>query len=117
MSDLASRLLHALARPSYTPVKPKVLAKRLGVSNDDYPAFRRTLRQLVHDGRVEVGRNSTVRAADPFGSLVGTFRRTAGGHAFVRPHAPTEASGPEGGIREGKGKDASGGDEVLVRLT
>jgi ribonuclease R len=117
MTDLATRLLHALGRPSYTPVKPKVLAKRLGVTTDDYPAFRRTLRQLVHDGRVEVGRNSTVRAADPFGSLVGTFRRTAGGHAFVRPHAPTEASGPEVRIREGKGRDASGGDEVLVRLT
>ena len=117
MPDLATRLLHALARPSYTPVKPKVLAKRLGVTNDDYPEFRRTLRQLVHDGRIEVGRNSTVRAADPYGSLVGTFRRTAGGHAFVRPTVPTEASGPEVRIREGRGRDASGGDEVMVRLT
>ncbi len=117
MPDLPTRLLHALARPSYTPVKPKVLAKRMGVTTDDYPEFRRTLRQLVHDGRVEVGRNSTVRAADPYGSLVGTFRRTAGGHAFVRPTVPTEASGPEVRIRDGKGLDASGGDEVMVRLT
>ncbi len=117
MPDLPTRLLAALARPSYTPVKPKVLAKRMGVTNDDYPEFRRTLRQLVHDGRVEVGRNSTIRATDPFGSLVGTFRRTAGGHAFVRPAVPTEASGPEVRIREGKALDASGGDEVMVRLT
>lgn len=117
MTDLATRLLHALGRPSYTPVKPKVLARRLGVTNDDYPAFRRTLRQLVHDGRVEVGRNSTIRAADPFGSLVGAFRRTASGLTFVRPHVPTEASGPEVRIRDGKGRDASSGDEVLVRLT
>jgi ribonuclease R len=117
MTDLATRLLHALARPSYTPVKPKVLAKRLGCTGDDYPEFRRTLRQLVHDGRVEVGRNSTVRAADPYGSLVGTFRRTANGHGVVRPLAPTEASGPEVHVRPGRDKDASGGDEVLVRLT
>ena len=51
MSDLTTRILDALSRPSYTPVKPKVLAKRLGVAADTYPEFRRTLRELVDFSR------------------------------------------------------------------
>ncbi|MFO0852706.1 MAG: ribonuclease R [Gemmataceae bacterium] len=117
MSDLTTRILHALARPSYTPVKPKVLAKRMGLTDADYPEFRRTLRELVRDGRVAVGRNSTLTAADPYGSVTGVYRRTNSGLGLVRPHAPSETTGAEVRIREGREKDASTGDEVLVRIT
>ena len=117
MSDLTTRILHALARPSYSPVKPKVLAKRMGVTDDDYAEFRKTLRALVHEGRIAVGQNSTLRAADPFGSIVGTFRRTNSGACFVRPHTPSGDTGPDVRVREGREKDASTGDEVLVKIT
>ena len=39
MPDISTRILEALGRPSYSPVKPKALAKRLGVPEQDYPAF------------------------------------------------------------------------------
>ena len=102
MSDLTTRILHTLGRPSYSPVKPKVLAKRMGVTDDDYPEFRKTLRALVHEGRIAVGQNSTLRAADPFGTVVGTFRRTKSGACYVRPHSPSGESGPVVRVREGK---------------
>ena len=117
MTDLTTRILDALARPSYSPVKPKPLAKRLAVTDAEYPEFRRTLRELVRDGRVEVGRNNTVRAADLFGTVVGAYRRTATGLGFVRPHTITANTGPEIRVREGKGRDASNGDEVMIRIT
>jgi ribonuclease R len=118
MTDLPTQILEALARPSYTPVKPKVLAKRMNITTDDaYAAFRVALKALVRDGRVEVGGNSTLRAADLYGTVTGLFRRTNSGLCFVRPHTPTEATGPDVRIREGKGLDASSGDEVLVKLT
>jgi ribonuclease R len=117
MSDLTTRILHALARPSYTPVKPKVLARRMDVPDDQYPEFRKTLRDLVREGRVEVGRNSTVRAVDPFGTVVGVYRRTGSGVGYVRPHTVSGETGPEVRIREGREKDASTGDEVMVRIT
>ncbi|MGL6095942.1 MAG: ribonuclease R, partial [Fimbriiglobus sp.] len=106
-----------LARPSYSPIKPKPLAKRLAVTDDEYPAFRRTLRELVRDGRVTVERNNTLKGADAYGAVVGTYRRTASGLGLVRPHTPTENTGPEIRIREDRCKDASSGDEVMVRVT
>jgi ribonuclease R len=117
MSDLATRILHALARPSYTPLKPKQLARRMDVPDEQYPEFRKTLRALVREGRIEVGRNSTLRAVDPYGTMVGVYRRTGGGVGYVRPHTVSGETGPEIRIREGHEKDAATGDEVMVRIT
>jgi ribonuclease R len=118
MPDLTTRILEALGKQSYTPLKPKVLAKRMNVGDDDYPEFRRTLRQLVHDGRIEVGRNNALQLADQHGSLVGTYRRTNKGLGFVRPDAkPNEPPVPDILIREGREMDAANGDRVMVKLT
>lgn len=105
-----------MARPSYTPVKPKVLAKRLAVDEAEYPAFRKLLRELIRDGRILVGKGNELKAVDPLGTVVGTFRRTNAGHVFVRPHTPTPETGPEIKIRNGRSADASSGDEVMVRI-
>ncbi len=116
--DLAGRILDRLGRPSYTPVKPKVLAKRLDITSDgDYAEFRRVLRSLIRDGQVEVGRASTVQKVDAHGSAIGLFRRSGAGLAFVRPHLPSEATGAEILVRDGDHLDASPGDEVMVKLT
>ncbi len=117
MSELTTQILAAVTRPSYSPVKPKALARRLNIEDDAYPEFRRTLRKLIHEGRLSVGRNNTVAAADPFGSIVGTYRRTTSGASFVRPHTPNPNSGGDIRIRDGKSLDASTGDEVMVRIT
>ncbi|MDB5313525.1 MAG: rnr [Gemmataceae bacterium] len=117
MSDLVTRIVHAVTRPSYSPVKAKVLAKRLGIDDAAYPEFRRTLRAMVGEGRLAVGANQTLRAADPHGTVVGTYRRSPSGHGFVRPHAVNGTAGPDIYIREGKALDASTGDEVVVRIT
>lgn len=116
MSDLTTRILDAMARPSYTPVKPKVLAKRLAIGEDDYPAFRKLIRELIRDGRIVTGKGNEIKAIDPFGTVVGTFRRSNSGLVFVRPHTPTPETGPEIKIRSGRSSDASSGDEVMVRI-
>ena len=118
MSDLTTRILSALGRQSYTPLKPKILAKRMNVGDAEYPEFRRTLRQLVHDGRVEVGRNNTLKLADQHGSIVGTYRRTNKGIGFVRPDLkPGDEPMADILIREGREMDASTGDRVVVKLS
>ena len=63
MPDLEERILSALSKRNYTPLKPKALAQRVGVAGDDYAAFRRVLRELVDRGRVEMGKNHTIRPA------------------------------------------------------
>jgi ribonuclease R len=118
MPDLTTRILDALGKQSYSPLKPKVLAKRMNVSDDEYPEFRRTLRQLVHDGRVAVGRNNTLKLADTHGTLIGTYRRTNKGVGFVRPDVkPGEQPFPDVLIREGRELDAATGDRVMVKLS
>jgi ribonuclease R len=117
MTDLVTRILHAVTAKSYVPLKPKPLFKRLNLSDEAYPEFRRTVRELVRPGRLTTGRNNTLRAADAHGTLTGIYRRVASGHGFVRPHAVDGTFKPEVFIREDKALDAATGDEVMVRVT
>jgi ribonuclease R len=117
MADLLSRVLHAVTARSYTPIKAKALFKRLNLGEAEYPEFRRTVRELVRTGRLSLGRNQTLRATDPHGTLVGVYRRTQAGHGFVRPHLVDGVAKPAVFIREDRALDAATGDEVLVRVT
>jgi ribonuclease R len=117
MTDLLTKILHAVSAKSYVPLKAKALFKRLNLGEGAYPEFRRAVRELIRDGRLVFARNNTLRAADAHGTLTGIYRRAASGHGFVRPHATGGTFKPEIFIREDKALDASTGDEVLVRVT
>ena len=58
MSDITARILSELSRRDYQPLKAKALARKLNVGDDDYPAFRRTVKDLVQDGRIDLGKNN-----------------------------------------------------------
>lgn len=115
--DFTALILAELARKGYTPLKPKQLAKKLAVGEDAYPEFRKTLKGLVRDGRIEQGKGNHLRPADQFGAVIGIYRRVQSGHGYVRPHATDGALVADVYIREGREKDASTGDEVMVKLT
>ena len=117
MAEIRDRILAALGHKHYEPVKPKALARKIGVSSKQYGDFRRALRELVQQGSAEMGKGHTVRPAKPHGTAAGIFRRTAGGFGFVRPHVVDGRAGPEILIREEDTLDAVTGDEVLVRIT
>ena len=74
MADLEGQILSALSAKNYTPVKPKVLARRLGLGSSQYDQFRRTLRELLKKGRIEHGRNHTVRPVQPHGMVIGVYQ-------------------------------------------
>ncbi len=116
MSDLETQLLALVSRSSYQPLKPKALAHKLGLTAADYGDFRRLLRELLKQGRLEIGKNHTVRAAAPHGTVTGIFRKNEKGFGFVRPHALDGSVGPEVYIPEEGVKDAATGDEVLVKI-
>jgi ribonuclease R len=117
MSDLTTSILQAVSAKSYTPIKAKPLFKRLNLSQELYPEFRKAVRELVRNGRLVVGGNNTIRAADVHGSTTGTYRRAQAGHGFVRPSPVDGVPQPDIYIREDKSLDASTGDTVLVRVT
>ncbi len=116
MADLSQQILRALQHKSYEPLKPKALAKKLGIGEPQYAEYRRVLRTLHRQRRIEVAKNSTIRLVQPHGTVAGVYRSSANGYGFVRPH-PTEKGAPqEIFIPRGEGLDAATGDEVLVRI-
>ena len=116
MPRLEDQILAAVARKGYHPLKPKALARKLGVPAPQYADFRRALRDLVRDGRVEVGKNHTVRPAAPHGTVTGTFRRTSTGVGYVRPHFLEGQPTTDVRISEAQSLDAATGDTVLVQV-
>ncbi len=117
MADLSERILAAVARKTYQPVKPKALARKIGVPAERYDEFRRVLRDLIRQGRLVSGKNHTVRPAHAHNNVAGTFHKTSSGVGYVRPHAVDGHVGPEVRVREEDSLDASTGDQVLVRIT
>jgi ribonuclease R len=117
MANLDELILSATARKSYTPLKPKALARKLNVPAPQYPDFRRALRTLLQQGRIEIGKNHTIRPAPPHGTVTGTYRRTGTGTGYVRPQYVEGQPGAEVRINESDSLDAASGDVVLVRLT
>ena len=116
MPSFEEQILAEVSRKSYAPLKPKALARKLGVPLDDYRDFRSVLKELLRDGRLELAKNHTLRLAAPHGTVVGTFRSTTKGSAYVRPVPVEGKAGPEVRIREGDALDAVTGDTVLVRI-
>jgi ribonuclease R len=116
MMNVQSRILAEIAHPYYQPLKPKALARKLGLTGDSYPAYRTALRELIRQGRLEIGKGNAVRAAGPHGTLTGTFRKTGAGFGFVRPNPAEGHPFPEVYIPSDATLDASSGDTVLVRI-
>jgi ribonuclease R len=115
--NLEEQILAAVARKAYQPLKPKALARKIGVPAKDYGSFRWALRELIKQGRLIIGKNQTVRPTPPHGTITGIYRRTSTGTGFVRPHLIDGQAGPEILIRGEHALDAVTGDEVLVRIT
>ena len=116
MEKLAQQILAALAKKNYQPLKPKGLARKLGITTPHYADFCRLLRTLEKRGRLEIGKNQSVRPIPPHGTATGIFRKNEAGFGFVRPHAVDGTTGKEIYIPEAAVGDAATGDEVLVRI-
>ena len=117
MSRLENMILSAVGKKNYQPVKPKALARHIGIGDTQYADFRRILKDLYKQGRVEIGKNNTVRQPKAHGTVSGTFRKADGGFGFVRPNAfETGSGGQDVYIPEGYCLDAATGDVVLVKV-
>lgn len=88
--ELADRVMRLVVSPEYRPSKPKQIAAMLQLEPDDYRELRRTIKQLVLEGRLLYGGNhlviSTGAIGGPQDRVRGVFRMAAGGQfGFVRP--------------------------------
>src|SRR5271163_4079370 len=95
MDNFAEQILAAVAKKGYEPLKPKALARKLGVPPDRYNEYRHALRELIKQGRVEKGKNHLIRAPRSHAAIAGIYRKAASGTGFVRPHAIDGRAGEE----------------------
>jgi ribonuclease R len=116
MPDFAARVLKLVSEPDYKPVTLKAMSRRFGVDPDDYAEFRATVKGLVKEGKLELGKDKTLRRPDRAGLVIGVFRRTSRGFGFVRPHSTSDHSEQIYVSPDASG-DASTGDEVAVKIT
>ncbi len=134
-----------MLRPEYHPVKPKVLAKQLGLDKEGLVELRRTVKKLVRKKKLAFGPRHLVTlpkgqrsgngAKSPGGTpssdaqpkenkdakkrITGSFSRAADGFGFVRPAGTKAADGRDKDIfvPADKTGDAAGGDTVIIELT
>jgi ribonuclease R len=127
-NNLRNSILELVQSPDYQPVKPAVIAKKLGLSGEATRDVKKIVKQLVKAGELAWGPNHLVFAVSkpllasdvdgdvditktttkakkekskPSGSakhFTGTFRRAAGGFGFVRPEGTLPAVGREADV-------------------
>ncbi len=116
MSDYADRVLKLVAEPEYRPLTLKAIGRRFKVDPEAYPLFRSAVKTLIKQGQLDIAKDKTLRKPDLSGTVIGVFRRSSKGFGFVRPHKAKEKS-DQIYIPPEAGRDASNGDEVVVKIT
>jgi ribonuclease R len=117
MSHYIDKVLALVGRAEYKPITLKAMSRRFEIGADDYAEFRAAVKGLIKDGRLDLAKDKTLRKPEAGkGYIIGLYRRSAKGFGFVRPHLTTEKS-DQIFIPSNAGRDASSGDEVVVKLT
>ena len=136
-SDIRAAVLNHVNQPNYRPVKPKVIAKKLGLVDDAARQLKLIVKKLVQAGKLAYGPGHLICPVDrkhPVAALAtdgrvatntrgaqhlrGTFRQALGGYGFVRPEEVRATADKDADIyiaAKNTG-DAASGDVVSVRL-
>ncbi len=116
---LEAAVLQYVERPGYQPVKPRVIAKKLGLSREQVRDLRMAIKRLVKQGKLAYGASHLVRKADGevAAGIVGVFRRTEEGYGFVRPKRDgLDEPAPDLFVAARDTRDAATGDTVLAKV-
>lgn len=110
-AQLDAAVLQHILRPGYQPVKPRVIAKKLGFDKNAVEV-KKSIKRLVHAGRLMYGASHLVKPV-PSGTtttnqIVGTYRRNEKGFGFVRPVPPSGAAGSPSSAQAADTEDTAG---------
>ena len=88
-NNYTKAILKYLSDNSAQKLKPRQLARKLGISADDYGTFRDAVKQLRDNGRIVLGSKNAITLPQMGLELVGYFRQNPRGFGFVIPEQPT----------------------------
>jgi ribonuclease R len=124
MMDIAAALLDFVQSSEYRPMKPRLIARHLGLDEEQQRELKRIIKRLVKQGKLAFGPSHMVQPVALVAGKVrsdritGVFRRVRAGHGFVRPSGSPPGSDNSNDIHVAAKDtlDAASGDVVLVRL-
>ena len=115
-NDFEARVLKLVDEPDYKPITLKAMSRGFEVEPERYADFRAAVKGLIRAGRLDLAKDKTLGKPETKGAIIGVFRRSAKGFGFVRPHKSTEKA-DQIYIPAEASRDASSGDEVVVKVT
>ncbi|MEK6249605.1 MAG: hypothetical protein N2C12_15590, partial [Planctomycetales bacterium] len=119
LDDLEQAVLNFISAKGYRPVKPRKIARKLGLDEDATRELKRAVKRLVKAGKLAYGENHSVARPGAVADdhITGVFRRNANGYGFVRPQSSNRPAQRDEDIfiPQKKTHDAATGDVVLVR--
>ena len=108
----AETIIKYLSSRGYQPLKPRQLARQMGVVDADYGAFRSAIKVLRDSGRVMLGAKDALTLPEMAGRVVGFFRANPRGFGFITPETPNAHGDLY--VPEGSGGGALNGDLVAA---
>jgi len=64
-TDLQELILRLVHSPDYQPVKPKVIAKQLGLPKERARDLRKAVKRLAREGKISYGEKHLIKRAKP----------------------------------------------------
>ena len=110
----ADAIMKYLANRDYQPLKPRQLARLMGVSEEQYGSFREGVKQLRDAGRIVMGAKDALMLPDIPNKVIGVFRLNPRGFGFVVP----ESANAHGDLFVPPGANAGAmtGDRVSAKV-
>ena len=108
----AEEILRAVGGSARGPLKPKELARELGVGSAEYDALKAILAELEHTGRVYRVKGGRYALPEKINLVVGRLSLTRSGDGFVIP----EEGEQDLYVPFGDLASAMDGDEVVARI-
>ena len=87
-NNYADAILKYLSENNAQKLKPRQLARQLGVEDAEYNTFRDAVKQLRDNGRVVMGAKNAITLPLLGNELVGYFRQNPRGFGFIVPESP-----------------------------
>ncbi len=117
MMNLTKKIIAFVQRPSYRPMKPKTLAKKLGVTKKKTAKFEAALEEVRATGDIRMTDGGRIQGKAPAGSHLGIVHRIKSGDAYIILREPKPPGLTEDiFVDKHDLKDAQNGDEVFVKL-
>lgn len=115
--NLTKKIVEFVGRPGYRAMKPKAMAKKLGVTKKKMAKFEAALEEARAAGELRFGESGRIQAKAPTGSHLGIVHRVKSGDAYIILREPKPPGLSEDVFVDKHDlKDAQNGDEVFIKL-